>query len=147
LAELEATRASGKLAADGSFIFTGTNKGAIRTGNVAYVWGIDRSGHLGPGPFQGKPNISFDAVVEVSVSSSGQVKALVVDFDTQAPPTALPAGSVSIHGKTVKVTVPENLLPSTGLLPSQFRFNYWPVYNHAQTSFAPGAKTIQVGTI
>ena len=40
--------------------------------------------------------------------------------------TNLPAGSARIKGRTVSVVVPSRLLPSTGLSPSQYRFNYWP---------------------
>jgi hypothetical protein len=152
-AELEATKASGKLAADGSFTFTGTNKGALKTGDVSYVWGIDRNGHLSPGPFTGKPNIKFDAVVIVSVNSSMNATATVVDLTGNALPTTLAPGAVSIHGKTIKVTVPGSLLPSTGLPPSQYRFNYWPTDNGMGSassiiaSFAPASKTVQVGTL
>jgi hypothetical protein len=42
------------------------------------------------------------------------------------PDGSLPQGSFSAEGRVIAVTVPGSLLPSTGLPPSQFRFNYWP---------------------
>jgi hypothetical protein len=64
--------------------------------------------------------------------------------------TPLPSSSVSIAGKTVSVSVPSSLLPSTGLAPSQFRFNYWPEDGGPPTSwsvasFLPEFTTAQVG--
>ena len=125
LAELDAVKASTERSPNGNFTFTGTNVGKIKTGSVAYVWGIDRNGNLPPGFFTDRPNIKFDAVVVVSLDSSLRATASVIDI-ANGTTTALPAGSVSMHGKTVKVTVPGSLLPSTGLPPSQFRFNFWP---------------------
>jgi hypothetical protein len=149
LAELNAVKASAIRAANGNFTFSGTNAGAIKTGGVAYVWGIDRNGHLGPGPFTNRPNIKFDAVVIVTLDASRNATASVTDLSSGMT-TNLAAGSVSIHGKTIKVTVPGSLLPSTGLPPSQFRFNFWPADNGAGSgaiaSFAPGSTTVQVGT-
>ena len=51
----------------------------------------------------------------------------------------------------VAVNVPGGLLPSTGLDPSQYRFNYWtkdggPGATHI-ASFAPEFNDAQVGTI
>ena len=48
------------------------------------------------------------------------------------------------------MTVPAGLLPSTGLAPSQYRFNYWPEDGGPPTSssvasFAPENATAQVG--
>jgi hypothetical protein len=151
-AELDAVKASAKLAADGTFTFTGTNAGAIKKLPAVYVWGIERSGNLGPGPFTDRPNITFDAVVVVTLTSAHTATAQVDDFLSNTS-TNLPAGSVSIHGRTVTVTVAGSLLPShPGVLPpSQFRFDYWPDDAGAGTSssvasFAPEFTTAQVGT-
>jgi hypothetical protein len=151
LAELNAVKASGKLAANGNFTFTGTNAGAIKTGPAVYVWGIDRSGHLSPGPFTGRPNIKFDAVVVVSLDSSLNATAKVID-ESSGLTTVLPSGSVSVHGRTIAVTVPGNLLPSTGLTTSHYRFNFWPEdggppASSSVASFAPERTTAQVGTV
>ena len=151
LAELNAVKASGELARNSNtFTFSGTNRGRINNGSAVYVWGIDRSGHLAPGPFTGRPNIRFDAVVVVSLSSSLQPTASVTDL-VSGMTTTLPTGSARIHGKTVTVTVPSQLLPSTGLAPSQYRFNFWPSFaggsggSSSIASFAPELTTAQVG--
>jgi hypothetical protein len=151
LAELNAVKASAELASDGSFTFTGTNAGAITTGPAVYVWVIDRSGHLAPGPFTGRPNIKFDAVVVVSLDSSLTATATVID-ESSGVTTVLPSGSVNIHGRTIAVTVAGNLLPSTGLTPSHYRFNFWPEdggppASSSVASFAPERTTALVGTL
>jgi hypothetical protein len=147
LAELNTTGASGKLSRDGStFVFTGTVKGKINNSVGVYVWGIDRSGNLSTGPFQGRPNIKFDAVVVVTLDPSLTPSARVIDLTTFAM-TNLPAGSASIHGRKVTVVVPASLLPSTGLAPSQYRFNFWPDYlgESGTASFAPESTDVPVG--
>jgi hypothetical protein len=151
LAELNAVKATALLAANGNLTFTGTTAGAIKTGPAVYVWGIDRSGNLSPGPFTGRPNIKFDAVVVVSLDTSRTATAEVID-ESSGVMTALPAGSVSIHGRTIAVKVAGNLLPSTGLTPSHYRFDYWPEGGVAPTSssvasFTPERTTAQVGTM
>jgi hypothetical protein len=150
LQELNAVRASGELSSNGSFTFTGTNRGRITESPAVYVWGIDRSGNLPAGPFKNRPNIKFDAVVVVTVDASLTPSAKLVDV-ANGTTTSLPAGSSSIQGKTVSVTVPEALLPSTGLAPSQYRFNYWPEDGGPPTSpsvasFAPESTTARVGS-
>jgi hypothetical protein len=153
LAELNAVKASAEISADGTTItFTGTNQGRINKAPATYVWGIDRNGSLSPGPFQGRPNVRFDAVVTVSLSSSLAPTATVVD-QVSGTTTALPAGSASISGRTVTVTVPMSLLPSTGLAPAQYRFNYWPedgmtpATSAVVGSFLPETSNAQVGVL
>ncbi|MHC5539256.1 hypothetical protein ACYOEI_13645, partial [Singulisphaera rosea] len=149
LAELNAVKASAMLSSDGNFTFTGTNLGKITSAPAVYVWGIDRNGNLPDGPFTGRPNIKFDAVVVVTLDSSLHATAKVTDLTT-GKTTALPDGSAFIHGRTVAVTVPASLLPSTGLDPAHYRFNYWPEDGGPPTSssiasFAPEFTTAQVG--
>ena len=124
-AELNAVKASATLTSSGNFVLTGTNQGRINKAPAVYVWGIDRNGNLSPGPFNNRPDIKFDALVIVSFDSSLTPTAKVIDLASGAT-TNLPSSSVHVHGRTVSVTVPGSLLPSTGLAPSQFRFNYWP---------------------
>jgi hypothetical protein len=54
-----------------------------------------------------------------------------------------------ISGKSIAVTIPGNLLPSTGLAPSHFRYAYWTEDGLAGSthiaSFAPEFKDIRVG--
>ena len=111
-AELNAVKASGKLVGK-NFVFTGTNQGPITQAPAVYVWGVDRNGNLPPGPFAGRPNVRFDAVIVVQLNSSLTPTAQVTDLASGAT-TNLPTSSVHIHGRTIKVTVPGSLLPSTG---------------------------------
>jgi hypothetical protein len=149
--ELNAVSASAKLSSGGNFTFSGTNAGVINKGPAVYVWGVDRSGNLSAGPFSGRPNIKFDAVVVVTVDSSLAATAKVVDLANGAT-TNLPAGSARIHGRTVTVNVAGSLLPSRELTPSQYRFNYWPedggpAVSSSVASFAPENTTARVGTV
>jgi hypothetical protein len=146
LAELNAVKASAKLAANGqTFTFTGTNKGRINQPTAVYVWGVDRNGNLGPGPFTARPNVEFDALVVVRFNGSLPPTGQVFDL-ASGTTTDLAAGSAKIHGRTVSVTVSASLLPSTGLAPSQYRFNYWPEDISASVaSFAPEFGNAQVG--
>ena len=59
----------------------------------------------------------------------------------------LSARSTSIRNKMVRVVVPASFLPSTGLAPSQYRFNFWPDYDtpNAVASFVPEFTDAQVG--
>ncbi len=148
-AELNAVKASAKLKVNGDFTFTGTNQGRINRSPAVYVWGIDRDGNLPTGPFPGRPNIKFDAVVIVQLDDSlrptGQVVNLVSGTTTDLPPY-----EVRIKGRKVTVTVSSKLLPSTGLAPSQYRFNYWPEdggppISASVASFAPEFTNAQVG--
>ena len=85
LAELNAVKASAALSTGANtFTFTGTNQGPIRTAPAVYVWGIDRSGNLPPGPFTGRPNVKFDAVVIVALDSSLSPTAEVMDLASGA---------------------------------------------------------------
>jgi hypothetical protein len=152
LPELNAVSASAELSSDGStFTFTGTNQGKITKSPAVYVWGIDRNGNLAPGPFMGRPNVKFDALVMVSLDASLTPSAQVTDF-ASGTATRLPAGAASVNGRTVTVTVPTSLLPSTGLAPSQYHFNYWPEdggppVSSSVASFLPESSTALVGTV
>jgi hypothetical protein len=144
---VNATRASVILhTSSNTFTFTGTVQGKINDSGDIYVWGIDRNGALETGPFQGRPNITFDAVVVVTLSDSLTPTAQVVDLKSGSQ-TTLPAGSATIRGKKVTVVVPASLLPSTGLATSQYRFNFWPDYDTqaAVASFLPEFTDAQVG--
>jgi len=150
-AELNAVKASAEISADGSTItLTGTNQGQINKAPAVYVWGLDRNGNLSAGPFTKRPNIRFDAVVVVSLDSTLTPTAKVMDL-ANGVATNLPAGSASIQGRTVSVTVPRSLLPSTGLPAAQYRFNYWPEdggppISSSVASFLPESSNAQVGT-
>ena len=150
LAQLNAVAAAGEQQPNGNFEFIGVNQGAIDPKvQATYVFGIDRSGKLPAGAFPGRPDIRFDAVVVVTLTPGQPPAATLTDLTTQKT-TSLPRGSVLIRGQTVSVQVPASLIPSTGLDPSLFRFDYWttdggPVPTHI-ASFAPEFNDAQVGT-
>jgi len=144
---VNATRASAILSMrSNTFTFTGTVQGKINDSGDIYVWGIDRNGQLGPGPFQGRPNIKFDAVVVVTLNDSLAPTAQVIDLKSGIMWTLL-AESTSIRNKMVRVVVPASFLPSTGLAPSQYRFNFWPDYDPqtARARFVPESTDVKVG--
>ncbi len=153
LPRLNAVAAAGERLPNGSFEFVGVNQGAIDPKVAAtYVFGIDRSGKLPPGPFPGRPDIRFDAVVAVTLTPGKAPTASVTDLTTSKS-TSLPSGSVLVRGQVLAVNVPggRGLLPSTGLDPSQYRFAYWtkdgnPGSTHI-ASIAPEFNDVQVGTI
>jgi uncharacterized protein (TIGR03118 family) len=150
LAQLNAVAASGRRLPDGSFRFVGVNQGSINPGVAAtYVFGIDRSGTLPAGPFAGRPDIRFDALVVVSIKPGGKTTASVIDLANHKT-TNLPRGAFAVVGREVVVRVPGRHLPSTGLATSQYRFNYWPedpdpALNEQIASFAPEFNDVQVG--
>jgi uncharacterized protein (TIGR03118 family) len=151
LAQLNAEAAAGERLANGHFEFVGVNQGAIDPKvQASYVFGVDRSGKLSPGPFPDRPDVRFDAVVVVSLTPGHPPAASVTDLTT-GKTSSLPRGSVLIRGPVVAVNVPGDLLPSTGLDPSQYRFNFWtedgnPGSSHI-ASFAPEFNDAQVGAI
>jgi hypothetical protein len=81
LAQLNAVAAAGELLPNGSFKFVGVNQGAIDPKvQATYVFGIDRSGKLGTGPFPGRPDITFDAVVVIKLVPGQAPTASVTDL-------------------------------------------------------------------
>jgi hypothetical protein len=151
LAQLDAVKASGKLLRDGSFQFMGVNAGAIDPNvRATYVFGVDRNGNLPTGPFPDRPDIRFDATVVIKIVP-GQAPTVTV-MDLAAKKTMLLLNpALEISGKMVAVKIPGNLLPSTGLSPSHFRFAYWPEDGLAGathiSSFDPEFQDIRVGGV
>jgi hypothetical protein len=152
LDQLNAVAAAGELLPDGRFRFVGVNKGALdRNVAATYVFGIDRNGKLPTRPFDKRPDIRFDALIEVSVAPSHATTASVIDLAKHTT-TSLQEGSLSANGRVIAVNIPGSLLPSTGLPPSQFRFNYWPenadlALTEPIASFVPELNDAQVGVI
>ncbi len=149
LSQLEAVQATGKLLRNGSFKFVGVNRGAINPNvRATYVFGVDRNGNLPTGPFPGRPNIRFDATVVIKVVPGQATNVTVTDLSTKQS-TLVQNPALEISGKKVAVTIPGSLLPSTGLAPSQFRYNFWPEDGLAGStniaSFAPATHDIRVG--
>jgi hypothetical protein len=149
LAQLDAVKATGKLLRGGSFKFVGVNLGAIDPNvRATYVFGVDRSGKLPTGPFPGRPDIRFDATVVIKVVPGQATTVTVMDLaNKRVTPVQDPA--LVISGKSVAVTIPGDLLPSTGLAPSHYRYAYWPEDGLAGSthiaSFAPEFHDIRVG--
>jgi hypothetical protein len=112
------------------FVFSGLTVGFINTSqNSFYVFGVNRGGATGPGPFPNRPNIVFDAEVIVATSPDG-FSGTVVRFNSQGQvmsSTSLLNNQVSFSNNTVRVTFPTVLLPSTsppGTPGPQFRYSY-----------------------
>jgi len=152
LSQLEAVKATGKLLKNGSFTFTGVNRGAIDPNvRATYMFGIDRSGHLPAGPIPGRPNIRFDAVAYARMAPGKAPTLTVYSYSTKTY-YLLPSSDVAVSGKSISVTVPGTVLPSTGLSPSHYKFAYWPYWpqrglvNWANcASYAPDTHDIKVG--
>jgi hypothetical protein len=63
--------------------------------------------------------------------------------------TTVQDSALQISGRKIEVTIAGNLLPSTGLAPSQYRYDFWPEDGLAGStniaSFAPEFHDIRVG--
>jgi hypothetical protein len=149
LAQLDVVKATGTLLRNGSFRFLGVTEGAINPNVLAtYVIGVDRSGHLPTGTFPDRPNIRFDAKVVIKIVPGQSPTVTVMDLAKNTN-TTVPSSALEISGKQIAVVIPGRLLPSTGLSPSLYRYNFWPEDGLAGStniaSFAPEFHDIQVG--
>ncbi len=99
---------------------------SINQGGVlpTYVFGINRGGATYPGPFPGKGNITFDAIVVISATPNGFVGSVTDTNDGMK--TVLPPGTFQIRGNSVSAIVPLSALPSTGVAPTDYQVNFWP---------------------
>jgi hypothetical protein len=151
LTQLDVVRATGTLRRDGSFRFLGVTKGVIDPNvRATYVVGVDRSGKLPAGPFPDRPNIRFDATVVIKIAP-GQSPTVTVNDLANKTSTTVPSSALQISGRQIAVAIPGSLLPSTGLTPSRFRYDFWPEDGLAGStniaSFAPEFHDIQVGVV
>jgi hypothetical protein len=149
LAQLDVVKATGTLLRDGRFHFVGVTQGVIDPNvRATYVFGVDRNGHLPTGPFPGRPNIRFDATIVIKIVP-GQSPTVTVTDLTNKTSTTVQDSALQISGKKIGVVIAGSLLPSTGLAPSHFRYNFWPEDGLAGStniaSFAPEFHDIQVG--
>lgn len=121
-AELNAAGARAFLDSNGNLNLVGIIAGQINktpktaAQNEFYVWGIDRGHGKIPGPFPGRPNITFDSVVVVAVTQQG-VSGTVRDLDTGRS-LAIPTGSITLNRDDVKVVLPAQLLLTAGGAPT-----------------------------
>jgi hypothetical protein len=148
LAQLDAVQATGTLLRNGSFRFLGVNQGVINPNvRATYVFGIDRNGNLPTGPFPGRPNIRFDATVAIKIVP-GQSPTVVVTDMANKTTTTVQDPALQITGRKIQVVIAGNLLPSTGLAPSHFRYDFWPEDGLAGStniaSFSPNFRDIRV---
>ena len=131
--ELDGIQASGYVSGK-NLILTGTVAGPIATrpktaalGEI-YSFGIDRGGAGKIGPFPGRPQIRFDAIVKVTITNKATTAsvAATTPFTNQpgVKPTAL-TSAVTITGDVVKVTVPLSDLPSNGHPDDQWNVNFF----------------------
>ena len=81
----------------------GDPKGALNPQVAAtYVFGIDRNGKLPTGPFNQRPDIRFDTLIEVSVKPGQATTASVIDLAKHTT-VSLPQGSFSAEGRVIAV--------------------------------------------
>ncbi len=149
LAQLDVVKATGTLLRDGNFHFVGVTKGVIDPNvRATYVFGVDRNGHLPAGPFPGRSNIRFDATIVIKIAPGTSPTVTVSDLANKTTATVQDS-ALQISGKKIGVVIAGSLLPSTGLAPSHFRYNFWPEDGLAGStniaSFAPEFHDIQVG--
>jgi hypothetical protein len=149
LAQLNVVKATGTLLRDGSFHFVGVTQGVIDPNvRATYVFGVDRNGHLSTGPFPGRANIRFDATIVIKIVPGTSPTVTVADLANKTT-TTVQDSALQISGKKIGVVIPGSLLPSSGLRPSHFRYNFWPEDGLAGStniaSFAPEFHDIQVG--
>jgi hypothetical protein len=151
LAQLDVVSATGTRLRNGSFHFQGVTQGAINPNvRATYVFGVDRSGNLPTGPFPGRPNIRFDATVAIKIVP-GQAPTVTVSDLANKTSTTVQNSELQISGRKIGVVIAGDLLPSTGLAPSHFRYDFWPEDGLAGStniaSFAPEFHDIQVGVV
>ena len=149
LAQLDVVSATGTRLRNGSFHFQGVTQGVINPNvRATYVVGVDRSGNLPTGSFPGRPNIRFDATVAIKLVP-GQAPTVTVSDLAKKTSTTVQDPALQISGRKIGVVIAGDLLPSTGLAPSHFRYDFWPEDGLAGStniaSFAPEFHDIQVG--
>jgi hypothetical protein len=149
LAQLDVVSATGTRLRNGSFHFQGVTQGVINPNvRATYVVGVDRSGNLPTGSFPGRPNIRFDATVAIKLVP-GQAPTVTVSDLAKKTSTTVQDPALQISGRKIGLVIPGDLLPSMGLAPSHFRYDFWPEDGLAGStniaSFAPEFHDIQVG--
>lgn len=155
---LNAAGVKGYVTRDGQTLFlAGIVGGQINTKisdpkqSLYYSFGINRGGANQPGPYPGRANVRFDAVVNVSITPAG-VAASVTDL-RNGRTVPLAPGRVRIGPDNLQVFVPTALLPSTGADVFHYRAVFFPSSvpfggdYHTIASFIPEASTFAVARI
>ena len=118
--------------ANNTFTLSSTQAGNVgSTPTGFYVWGVDRGTGTAGFASIGITGVFFDTVVVLRPNGTGT-----------AAGTALPAGSITVSGKTISATFSASLLPSTGYTTNKYLWNLWPrdgafSGNAAISDFAP----------
>jgi hypothetical protein len=147
---LDVVAAGARLFPGGMIVLSGATHGEFVAGPPAtYVFGIDRNGHLPPGPFPGRPNIRFDALVVVTLKSPpAPPTATVMDLKT-GKNKALPQNAITFKSRQLFVDLNARLLPSRGLPVDQYRVNFWARKAAGKpnliASFVPEASMFPIG--
>jgi PEP-CTERM motif len=106
---------------NGTFEFDAAFSDPIGTTNgVFYVWGIDRGLNLAPFGAN-RPGVLFDSVV---ISAPSLNESFVLDLVSNQM-TPLTGTAVDVSGNTLKLFVPDSLLPSEGFSDSHYLVNLW----------------------
>ncbi|KQW51361.1 MULTISPECIES: PEP-CTERM sorting domain-containing protein [unclassified Roseateles] len=100
------------------FTLTATMDGVIgSTATGLYVWGVNRGAGTAGFAGIGINGVRFDRVIILRPDGTGTIGGV----------GALPAGSVTLSGKTITATVSGSLLPSTGFANKfDYTWNLWP---------------------
>jgi len=147
---LNVVAASARLFPRGAIVLAGATNGEfISVPPAIYVFGIDRNGSLPPGPFPGKPNIRFDALVVVTLKPPPAPPTAVVMYLNTGKSVTLPQDAITFKSRQVLVQLTAKLLPSTGLPVSHYLVNFWarsaPGKPNRIASFVPESSMFQIG--
>ena len=138
---LNAAGAKAYLDGQGNAILTGIVAGTINDAPATaddsenYLFEIDRGLIPGPGPFPGRPRITFDAIVSVSITPDGTT-GFVRDL-TNGATLSLTADQITVGMDHVTVT-----LPTATLLPQGAALNTVPTVN-----FSPLGSALSVDNV
>ena len=77
-----------------------------------YIFGINRGAATPPGPFPGRPNLTLDVAVIVSVTQTGTTAEVIDQVSGQT--TTLPDSSLLYKQNALQVTVPLSILTTAG---------------------------------
>lgn len=137
--------------ANHTFEFKATMWGNIAGGltnptTSSYIWGINRGQGTAAFAGIGITNVLFDSVVVVRPNGSVTINRIVGG----PAPTVLAAGSASIVGDSIDLTISETELPTLGFALSDYDWNLWPrdgAGNAHISDFAPDNAVLNVTVV
>lgn len=152
LDQFNPTAAGAVLLRDGRLELAAIMRGPIDLPvETTYVWGIDRGSRLSDPEGFGMPSLRYDATVTVTrVGStiSGTIRDRITGNVTSFSPDA-----VKIEGPTIRVFLskPSELLSSTGVALSRYRFAFWTRSGDGGLSnvggFVPLSQSVPIGVL